>query len=631
MRNSITRSAIIYMVVSAVVLLVALSILAYWYVVRSRTAEEISMLEHFVTQRVAQEQKLFSLARDNLNFLTDEFLRQYQSAMLNSETEVNTVFEELFHKDEKSAYRTKEAIHSDYLDASGRLYHGVSGFIGNNQSVADVDFRRRMILAVRIAAQFGPALQTRFVNTHFTFPENAIVRYWPEVPWGLQARADLPMNELGTIAAMLQQKNPERVAQWTALYFDSTASEWTITYEKPVDFNGRHLVNPSHDVLLTELMDRLIDTTYGSGYNFVLNHNGDLIAHPAPITEDQRWIAQLEHSTIKDPVILDIYAAIKAAGQPDAEKPHTVQLKNHGLYASYQPFGGPDWYFISVIDESSIISSARSVAGAVLTMGLYVALLLGAIAGMVIRRTVGKPLGLMVRAAEAIGEGRYDDVVSGRIPIPTDQDNEMGLFARQFAHMAEQIRDASRNLEAVVEERTRELQRANESLRQLGLLDGLTGIHNRRSFDRDLTNILDSIKTADKDSAQAALILIDVDWFKTFNDTYGHAEGDRALRTVARTLENTARQDDRAYRYGGEEFAILTPNTGSEGATRLVDRVLNEIRSHNILHKGSPFGILTVSAGFAVFQSGDNAEEVIRRADQKLYAAKKAGRNRGQG
>lgn len=176
--------------------------------------------------------------------------------------------------------------------------------------------------------------------------------------------------------------------------------------------------------------------------------------------------------------------------------------------------------------------------------------------------------------------------------------------------------------------RTLQLDIANRELKRLSSLDGLTGIGNRRLFDELLAR---EWRRALRNHTDIGLLMCDVDFFKLFNDSYGHQAGDVCLKRVAETLASALdRGGDMACRYGGEEFAIILSETGLMGAYFVGERIREAISHHKILHEYSPFGQISLSIGVASLrpQSGQSAETLIKAADDALYAAKGNGRNR---
>ncbi len=172
------------------------------------------------------------------------------------------------------------------------------------------------------------------------------------------------------------------------------------------------------------------------------------------------------------------------------------------------------------------------------------------------------------------------------------------------------------------------LRRANERLQRMVMLDGLTGISNRRCFDVTLEN---EGRRCARSGSPLAILLIDVDHFKSYNDRYGHPAGDACLRSIATMLGRQMRRPaDLVARYGGEEFVVLLPQTEIEGAVALAEKVRAALHRLAILHHASPSHAVTVSIGVAVAWPGrpeHSADRLIEVADMALYAAKRGGRD----
>jgi diguanylate cyclase (GGDEF)-like protein len=169
---------------------------------------------------------------------------------------------------------------------------------------------------------------------------------------------------------------------------------------------------------------------------------------------------------------------------------------------------------------------------------------------------------------------------------------------------------------------------AEEELRELARTDGLTGLNNRRSFEEHLN---EEWRRARRNGWPLSLLLIDVDYFKGFNDLYGHSAGDEALIGVARCIgESVRRPGDTAARYGGEEFAVLLPNTGEAGALCIAEKIRAAVEGLQCRHVASAHHVLTASVGAATAQGPAIATHraLVDAADQALYGAKHAGRNR---
>lgn len=166
-----------------------------------------------------------------------------------------------------------------------------------------------------------------------------------------------------------------------------------------------------------------------------------------------------------------------------------------------------------------------------------------------------------------------------------------------------------------------------ENLSLAAMTDQLTSLHNRRAYE---IAIQDHIHRAEEQHTRCSLLLIDIDRFKVFNDTYGHQVGDKVLAYVALALKQCVRGDDFVARYGGEEFVVLLPNTHFHDALQVAETLRGRISERRLAigkDKKLSLGAITVSIGLASLQKGDDAETLFSRADKALYEAKSDGRN----
>ena len=179
------------------------------------------------------------------------------------------------------------------------------------------------------------------------------------------------------------------------------------------------------------------------------------------------------------------------------------------------------------------------------------------------------------------------------------------------------------------QELEKSLRASNKQLELLSALDGLTGIANRRTFEKFLER---EWKSSMRHTQPVTAIMMDIDFFKLYNDTYGHQAGDDCLKKVARTIEKSLRRPgDLVARYGGEEFVAILSDTSQKGAFSLAEKVRASVEALEIPHQASPVNkFVTISLGVAsrVPERGDASSILISEADQSLYKAKQEGRNR---
>jgi diguanylate cyclase len=196
--------------------------------------------------------------------------------------------------------------------------------------------------------------------------------------------------------------------------------------------------------------------------------------------------------------------------------------------------------------------------------------------------------------------------------------------------MTRRLQGSMQDLQARLENSRREVEQLRAEVtkaREDALLDGLTGLTNRRGFDLAIGRMIANVEPG---TQGPSLMIADIDHFKRVNDNYGHVFGDRVIKTVGQVLRDNVKGKDTAARYGGEEFVVLLPDTPVEGARRLADglRATLErcrIKRHN---DNEVVATITISLGVTHFVPGESAADFVARADEALYRSKESGRNR---
>ena len=279
---------------------------------------------------------------------------------------------------------------------------------------------------------------------------------------------------------------------------------------------------------------------------------------------------------------------------------------------AYAPLASTNARLLVGLDEAEVLRRIdREIGIAYLQLALFGALtLLAAWFGG--EQLIVEPIRALARTAGRIGRGDLD-------ARPNHE-----KLAPEFAPLAMALTDMAVKLG----ERERELRTANRHLEALASIDSLSGLANRRSFDARFEA---EWQRAAHLKRPIALVMIDVDHFKLFNDSYGHLEGDQCLRVIGETLAVAAsHKADFAARYGGEEFVLLLPDTGLAGALDVAERLRAAVAELSIDHRFAPCGHVTVSIGVASLTPTDTEgrQTLIESADAALYAAKRNGRNR---
>jgi len=218
---------------------------------------------------------------------------------------------------------------------------------------------------------------------------------------------------------------------------------------------------------------------------------------------------------------------------------------------------------------------------------------------------------------------------SDRLGVTKDREG-LRAIVQSLVSTANDMKEDNQALEQRLNASRDEINQLQENLavvRAESLTDPLTGLANRKRFDSQLVRAM--VESTERSEA-LSLVMVDIDHFKSFNDTWGHLTGDQVLRLVAMSLKQNVKGQDLATRYGGEEFAVVLPNTVLRSALTVADHIRRAVMSKQLLRRstGENLGRVTISLGVATLHKGDTPQSLIARADACLYAAKRSGRNR---
>jgi diguanylate cyclase len=207
--------------------------------------------------------------------------------------------------------------------------------------------------------------------------------------------------------------------------------------------------------------------------------------------------------------------------------------------------------------------------------------------------------------------------------------SEIKNLMKEIIEETGKMESSSRSLQAQLEQATVETEALRNKLKKKEretLIDVLTGLHNRTAFDRKLKDLYDTFK---EEGTFFSAMMVDIDFFKKFNDTYGHKIGDEVLQIVGSTLKESVKGKDFAARYGGEEFIVLLPNTILSNASIVGEQIREALsrKSLKLKKTGQKIENITASIGVSELHPDDTIDAVIERADKALYQAKNSGRN----
>jgi diguanylate cyclase (GGDEF)-like protein len=247
-----------------------------------------------------------------------------------------------------------------------------------------------------------------------------------------------------------------------------------------------------------------------------------------------------------------------------------------------------------------------------LVVGLLLFIGLGA---YLLGLTLVRPLDRLTRGASKVAAGDLE------VDLPVLSGSEVGYLTEVFNDMVARLRQGREQL-AVINET---LRKKNKELHELSITDSLTGLYNRKHLMETLEN---EVARSKRHKHDFSVLVIDIDHFKDYNDTYGHLAGDEVLSRLATVFKESVRSCDYVARYGGEEFILVLPEIGPEDGVKAAERIRKKVAKESFAGDGKPIQI-TVSVGVASYpKDGDDSQSIIRHADTALYKSKESGRNR---
>ncbi|RUO36634.1 GGDEF domain-containing protein [Aliidiomarina sanyensis] len=625
--NSLTARLLLRVVIASSLVLAIAGVSGFYVSYHQAFQAQVDHLQYDKQQRIAREASVFRQAEDTAALLGHYFQLAYENAPTHLDWEA--IFWALHEETEPGVVRLKqdffdgEILPAEFSSAfSDRRLQSLSSFIGRSDVPLDEERMRRIVIATQLLHRFAPAWQRFYENTHISMPENALIQYSVTQPWGRQARHDLIMTDYSVVRSTLQSENPERLGAWTGLYYDLSSEQWVITYQKPIDSKGKHLGTPSHDVSLASIIDRLIERGDSPAQHLIINTQGQIIAAPATFLDGHQESGIINIETLESPLIQGIWDRLETQSGPFLET-----LDVHDVLVLAEQVPGPGWWYVTAYPLSAIHSSALYAPIRFVIIGSLFAFLLLVVLYVFVQQQVTKPLKKLTQLTHDVGAHRFEQITELKLQ-PNRHAAEISALLRSFQQMATRILRNQQHLETEVESRTAELAAANARLHDMAHVDGLTGLLNRRAFNRDLQSMISAATQPKSAAVVTILLLADVDYFKPFNDTYGHVEGDQVLKQLCSAFDRHFKPQ--AYRFGGEELAAIfeVPLEAAHArAIESAEAAREDIESLNIRHQDSPFKVVTVSFGVTIIQPDDTIESALDRADQALYQAKEAGRN----
>ncbi|MBE9227272.1 diguanylate cyclase [Phormidium sp. LEGE 05292] len=438
---------------------------------------------------------------------------------------------------------------------------------------------------------------------------------------------------------------------WSPIYAFRGSTQLAITLGTPI-YNQNHKLRGvvATDLVLLDINRFLSKLKIGkSGQTFILERSGLLVAsstreHPFYSTAKNQTLQRLPAINSQNQLTrLTAKFLQKHFGNFNKikrGKKFIFKINSDRQYLQILPYKdkfGLDWLIVIVVPEKDFMAEIN--ANTRSTIWLCIAALgTATVLGIYTSHWINQPILHLAQLAKSMSQRDLNQQVSqGKIASALRSHiTELNTLAEAFNRMANQLEAAFTNLEQYahtleqkVADRTAELEKANQELQRLATLDGLTKVANRRYFDEYLVQEWQRLARAKQ---PLSLVMCDVDYFKAYNDYYGHQGGDDCLRQIALAMNRAVKRPaDLLARYGGEEFVVILPNTEIQGAVSVAQAIQKEIQQLKMPHAKSDVSeYVTLSLGVSGVIPHQNLapEKLIATADEALYEAKKQGRNR---
>lgn len=496
-----------------------------------------------------------------------------------------------------------------------------AGISRNDAAVIDLIAATRALNALREGIQFD------LESLYFFTPADGMVIFAPKRMDRLQfyrkeAPADFSFQKLQIARLSGRAVNPGRqmkCAGLQSLISLQNHDVWTTGCSTPIDRDGKHIGSFGTSMPLDQIVPAGYFARASDDDVILVSREGRLIYHHDYTLQNNRGTEKyLDLTKTTQPKLFALWELVRKHGATGFDG----KSDKLDAYVSLHAVPGSDWYALTVKPESLIVAAAwhpipRIAAMAFIALVGYVTAITLALRGL-----VGRPLRQLTRDAQRITRELANDAIVA-LPESDTGGNEIAQLVNRFETMAGAIRHSHASLEERVAERTGALNAANEKLLILSEIDPLTGIANRRKIMAELDTRVARMQAG----SAMALLVIDVDNFKSINDQYGHVAGDDALRALAERIQSLLRAGDALGRIGGEEFMVVLDRARPVIADAIAERIRAAIATQIVQVHGDVALTISVSMGVANWYPGETTTNLYARADAALYRAKAAGRN----
>jgi two-component system NtrC family sensor kinase len=408
-------------------------------------------LERHLRDRSRHDQDIFRLAETNQKILKTDLMERLKQPML---SDVGTRFgKEIYQWNDKSYRNFPQGKDLKAFPSVQKA----TVFVGPQVHLSD-QLKGQILLFEELTSLYGRAWYGQYNNTWIIGNQNISLDYRPGTLWGLEAppSTDMTQEEYSFLAT--PEKNPDRSARWTSLYFDRPADRWMVSLVTPVDNSmGKHVATIGNDVVLNDLMEIALQEKFPNSYNLIFQDNGQIIVHPDRMDELKASDGKLNLQRINDPELQRIFQQAKLLNQPI----EIIKDPQGKSFWAITKINGPNWYWVTVYPQSELRMKALTSIAPLVILGFLSLLIEIFLLYQILRRNVHQPLAKLVLATESLAQGNFE------MELETDRRDEIGSLARSFSSMASQLQTSfselstcNETLATEVQDRTQELKNA---------------------------------------------------------------------------------------------------------------------------------------------------------------------------
>jgi diguanylate cyclase (GGDEF)-like protein len=515
--------------------------------------------------------------------------------------------------------------------------NGGSSVVVSKETKIDEDLKKELINSEFFDSTFKTLVKhdENIVAVYYNSHKN-YCRYYPFLENSYNTfPSDINMSVYNFYYEADEKHNPNKNVVITDIYLDPAQKGWMLSVIAPI-YNQNKLEGVTGiDITLKKFIDSFLNIELPfNGKSFVINGNGKIVAMSKEI-EKILDIKELEdyvyesNEKINETInksekynILD-YKDKEVANNfkniiENKKYSHTIKINNQNYFLFTKKMEKTSWTIVSLIKEDDVLKDVRDLKKYYNNLGYVIILIIFLFYAIFFFflnykarkfvEQINNPLVEIIKLTRNMGKTKETKAIK-----------QCGIFeidklSSNFNNLIIELDKRTNNL--VIEETKRAYQE------KLANTDPLTGAYNRRYLNEFSTDYLKIVKREKNDFS---LLVVDLDDFKRINDTYGHEGGDEVLIEFVKISRDTIRENDFIVRFGGDEFIILLPNTTMNNAKILANKIINNINEHNMRSKIN----FSISIGIAGYEANDlNIDDIILRADNSLYEAKKAGKNR---